>query len=383
MSAIIATFLSMCLLGHVSPSWAAEGRLVELPMKSIHKGDLFYVELEVGQREEAKTYNMIVASDYPVTWIQSSDYDKQHGYPKELPNDGQGHFIRPTGSYYGYNRMCLFNETIKVGPVQVEKQPIGVLYEYNGIQMSKASVDGTHGVLGLNDGVGEPLETVYLFKRLNQLEYIDELKYSIYINNSASGQDNERAGALVLGGINEKYYTGQFNYVKLYFDPNHEGYNNRTILINQLQLDWSKTNLSESLPWTRDNKMYDFDLPPTRLKLDSSSILFAGPKDDLDKLHLNMLEAEPIFRMNMYAFKDCRLDNKPDLVFSLMSGFDIRITPEDYVVEYQLHGRNICLSGLKPLVKEPASWVLGSKFMRKYYTLFDYENNVIGFATPR
>lgn len=51
--------------------------------------------------------------------------------------------------------------------------------------------------------------------------------------------------------------------------------------------------------------------------------------------------------------------------------------------EYMINGGKVCILAVMGMdIPEPAGplWILGDVFMRKYYTVFDYETPRIGFA---
>lgn len=362
---------------------AKADKSITLPMRSTHNGQLFYVELGIGRGDRYKSYNMLVATNYPVTWLNSWKIDPIRGYRNQSGDlfENRLHLLLDTGSMYCLNHFYVHYDEMRVSSeVVVPQQAFGLLYKTTYFRGMEPNMDG---MLGLNDGVSHPFSRDYLFLNLFKKGHIDHLKFSIYINQStlvSSTNDNpdEPAGAVVLGGVDEKYFTGQFKYAKLYEDTAVRTFTNKSMMLSGIRLDWSRADRAMNSSLAAINQI---DIPlRSRLKLDSSTILFVGDSTILDETHLNMMGTKAILFRGLYAFNDCRLDDKPDFVFSLMGGFDVTITPEDYVVEHELDGRKICLSAFKR--GRENLWLFGTKFMRKYYTLFDYENDVVGFATP-
>ncbi|XP_008653493.1 aspartic proteinase isoform X1 [Zea mays] len=80
---------------------------------------------------------------------------------------------------------------------------------------------------------------------------------------------------------------------------------------------------------------------------------------------------------------DChQISKMPNLAFTIANK-TFTLTPEQYIVKLEQAGQTICISGFMAFDVPPPRgplWILGDVFMSVYHTVFDFGENMIGFA---
>lgn len=109
--------------------------------------------------------------------------------------------------------------------------------------------------------------------------------------------------------------------------------------------------------------------------VDSGTSLLTAPSEVVAKIAKQVHAVEII--QGEYFVK-CNYDTLPNIDFTI-GGNVYSLAPSDYLVP----DGDICLLGIIGLdIPAPTGplWILGDIFMRKYYTVFDYDNKRVGFA---
>jgi len=198
------------------------------------------------------------------------------------------------------------------------------------------------------DGIVPP------FTQLVKMGVLAQNLFSVYLSDG----DNSTGSELLLGGINSAKYTGQITYVPLISETYWE-----------VALDGMTMN-GTSL--TQVNKAV----------VDTGTSVMAGPTQEVARI-ASMVGATPVpINPNEYTLDCSTLPSLPNLIITL-GGKDYTLTPQQYVIEVHQGTQDACLFGMLgidiPAPRGPL-WILGDTFIRPYYTVFDYQNNRVGFA---
>jgi len=116
---------------------------------------------------------------------------------------------------------------------------------------------------------------------------------------------------------------------------------------------------------------------PAKAIIDSGTSLLAGPPDAV-KTMADKLGATSLLGKEYIV--DCgKKASFPTLVVTL-GGKEFSLSPDDYVLDMQ----GQCIFGFMGINVPPPRgplWIMGDIFMRRYYSVFDYGNKRMRFAT--
>jgi len=186
-----------------------------------------------------------------------------------------------------------------------------------------------------------------IFQDLLYSKQITSPVFAFYLP-SATGA----VGELTIGGIDPAHYTGTLTYIPL----------------------------SSETYW--EVKLDDITLGGTSVSnthkavLDTGTSLLAGPTTEVAAL-AKMVGATP-FVNGEYLIDCSTLGNLPNLAF-VLGGTDFVLTP----TQYTLNVEGMCLFAFVGIdIPAPAGplWIMGDVYIRQYYTVFDWQNQQLGFA---
>jgi len=254
-----------------------------------------------------------------------------------------------SGSLDGF----LSQDTMNIGGLNVKAQTFAEAVNEPGITFVAAQFDGIMGLAFVSISVDHVTPVWY---NIWSQGLVSSNLFSIYLSNNPSGSNG---GELMLGGMDSKYYRGNITYVPLTSETYWE-YHMDDFLVGGKSPGWCQT---------------------CNVVADSGTSLIVGPKAYMDKLNIQ-LGALPVDGEGI--FLTCpNLNSLPDITF-VIGGVDFVITPAQYIIQDSVDGQTICISGFLGLDLPPPIgplWIIGDIFMMNYYTVFDFANARVGYAT--
>ncbi|OQN96957.1 Vacuolar protease A [Cryoendolithus antarcticus] len=274
-----------------------------------------------------------------------SKYD--HSDSSTYKKNGSEFAIRyGSGSLEGY----VSQDTVQIGDLKIKNQLFAEATNEPGLAFAFGRFDG---ILGLGydtiavNGMPPPF-----YEMINQ-GLLDEKKFAFYLSDTNSEGDESVA---TFGGVDKSHYTGKMTNIPL----RRKAY------------------------WEVDLDAITFgdetaELEATGAILDTGTSLIALPSTLAELLNKEM-GAKKSYN-GQYTVECTKRDSLPDLTFTL-TGYNFTIGPYDYVLEVQ----GSCISAFMGFdIPAPAGplAILGDAFLRRWYSVYDLENNSVGLAKSK
>lgn len=240
-------------------------------------------------------------------------------------------------------------DIISIGHLQIQSQIFAEIREENGEVFKETKFSG---ILGLAFPGMSANHYTPIFDNIINQKLLSSNQFSFYFS------EYPKQESVVIFGENDPKY---FKEPILWFPVSRKYY--WEIEMSDISINGQKMNLCF------------FD--KCRIALDTGTSLITGPSREVVQL-LKVLNIK----------EDCRnLDEMPTLIFHV-GEYEFPLHPADYILRNKDINRNgtLCRVGLMPLdVPKPKGplWVFGDIFIRKYYSVFDRDNERIGLALAK
>ncbi|RWS30870.1 lysosomal aspartic protease-like protein, partial [Leptotrombidium deliense] len=258
---------------------------------------------------------------------------------------------------YGSGKVkgTLHLDTVKIGNITIPDQPLLLALSNPGF--AGASFDGILGLSYVYGGTNSSANTSLFYSMVND-KLIDKAMFAVYLNKNKAYEDH---GMVTFGGIDHKYYTGQFTYVRL---------------LNSYY--WAFRTNSVALVDNKNEKTVICD-QNCDVMVDTGTSFIAVPESKLNLVN-KLLSKVTQLKKSMWGYKtfECSLTSDlPSLTF-FINDHEFVLKPEHYVVNALEYNKRVCFTGITGSGRN--MFIFGDSFIRQYYTQFDAENHRLGFA---
>jgi len=257
-----------------------------------------------------------------------------------------------SGSLSGF----LSEDVVNLGAMQVKSQTFAEATILDGISWIVAQFDGILGLAFSSISVDEVAPVWYNIMKQN---LVSQNIFGVFLSKD---QNADLGGELTLGGTNTDYYTGSFTYVPLTSETYWE------FALDNIQIVGSSVT-------------YCTAANPCKCICDTGTSLIAGPTAAVNAIN-EKLGAIPLNGEGIFPSCDV-IKTLPNITVTL-NGKVFSLTPTDYVLQVSALGETECISGFLGIDVPPPYgplWILGDVFISTYYTVFDFDNEQVGFAT--
>jgi len=249
-----------------------------------------------------------------------------------------------SGNISGY----VSNDVVGLADVTVKGQDFAEVVKESGLAFTVGKFDGIMGLAFDSISVGHATPVWY---NMMHQGLVDKKMFAFWLARNTTGM---MGGQLTLGGYDKTLFRGDLKYVPLTEK-------------NYWQIHMDAVNfMYRNLCGERGCKAI----------VDSGTSMITGPSN-----LVNMINGQLgcIISGGECSWLHCpEYSTLPNLEF-VLNNYSFVLTPQEYIMETG----GACISCLMAMdIAEPIGplWILGDRFMEKFYTVFDYENSRVGFA---
>lgn len=275
------------------------------------------------------------------------DASKSHTY-----HDVGTRLILPYGS--GVCSGTLANDVVGFGGYNITNATFGQITIEPGQVWVESPFDGICGLAYPAIAMPAANPPPPPFDDLMKMGVLAKNEFSFFL--STQHDSHKETSALILGGTDQTYYSGSFSYFPA---QKYEG----------LMAYWLIHGSDIEVGGTSMGSCKDV-VGHCNFVVDTGTSVITGPHTKIN----------PLLEKIGNVSTDCSgVDSLPTLTF-VFGGKKFDLGPDFYVIKLaDGAGGYECEIGIMAL-DQLGLWILGDPFLRKYYTVFDRQNNRVGFA---
>jgi len=294
-----------------------------------------------------------------VLWVPSitCQYNGSTACQKDLYNHAKSSTYVANGNalsiQYGTGNMqgFLSYDTVTLGGIPIPGQIFGEAT----LLASFFKQTQFDGILGL------AFETLYqgvtpVFDNMMNLGLVSTQEFSIYLDNN----NGDSKSVIILGGTDPRYYTGNIEYLSLVKNTQINAYAYYSVLFNGITI-----NGVEQTTCTAQN-------PCTGI-IDSGSSFINGPQATID----NMINNIGFTGANQACTNINQLSSLQITFQTSATGTVVLTVPPSSYVAF--NSPTQCELGFG-ISSSNGNWIFGDAFIRTFFTVFDRQNERVGFA---
>ncbi|EFX00865.1 aspartic endopeptidase pep2 [Grosmannia clavigera kw1407] len=314
----------------------------------------YFAEISIGTPPQS--FKVVLDTGSSNLWVPSSQCGSIACYLHTKYDSESSSSYKSNGSafaaQYGSGSLSGFvsQDTVSIGDLKIVKQDFAEATEEPGLAFAFARFDG---ILGLGFDTISVNHIVPPFYNLINQKLIDSGVFAFYLGNADSDGDDSEA---VFGGVDKAHYTGKITTIPL----RRKAY---------WEVDLDSISLGEDTA----------ELENTGVILDTGTSLIALPSSLAEMLNAQ-IGAKKGYN-GQYSVDCSRKSSLPDVTFTL-SGYNFSLPASDYILEVS----GSCISTFTGVdFPEPVGplAILGDAFLRRYYSIYDLDNNTVGLALAK
>ncbi|KAH3678401.1 hypothetical protein WICMUC_001418 [Wickerhamomyces mucosus] len=312
----------------------------------------YYTEIQLGT--PGQPFKVILDTGSSNLWVPSTECSSLACYLHQKYDHEASSTYKANGSdfaiQYGSGSLEGFvsQDTLQLGDLIIPNQDFAEATSEPGLAFAFGKFDGILGLAYDTISVNKIVPPIY--NAINS-GLLDKGQFAFYLGDSDKSTDG---GVASFGGYDKSKFTGDITWLpvrrKAYWEVSFDG-----------------IALGDEYA----------DLQNTGAAIDTGTSLIALPSGLAEILNAEIGAKKGW--SGQYAVECDTRDSLPDLTFTF-SGYNFTITPYDYTLEVS----GSCISAFTPL-DFPAPIgplaIIGDAFLRKYYSIYDIDNDAVGLAT--